>query len=74
MFMDNNSGKSKPDGHFVLRKKNGDGHHIFSLRLRDEMIAQLDEIAARTSRSRNKVIVLLLEYALEHCIVEDDDD
>ncbi len=70
--MDNNSGKLKSDGRFVLKKKNGDGHHIFSLRLRDDMIAQLDEIAARTSRSRNKVIVLLLEYALEHCVVEDD--
>ena len=56
----------------VLRKKGDDGYRIFSLRLRKSMVSDLDEIAARTSRSRNEVIVLLLEYALEHCHVEDD--
>lgn len=55
----------------ILRKKGDDGYRVFSLRLHDSMVGDLDEIAARTSRSRNEVIVLLLEYALEHCRVED---
>ncbi len=57
----------------ILKKKGDDGYRIFSLRLRKSMVSDLDEIAARTSRSRNEVIVLLLEYALEHCHVEDDE-
>lgn len=58
----------------VLRKKDDNEFRIFSLRLRDTMVKDLDEIACRTSRSRNEVIVLLLEYALEHCRVEDDEE
>ena len=58
----------------VLRKKDDNEFRIFSLRIRDSMVQELDEIASRTSRSRNEVIVLLLEYALEHCRVEDDEE
>lgn len=57
----------------VLRKKGDDEYRVFSLRLRKSMIADLDEIAERTDRSRNEVIVLLLEYSLEHTRVEVDD-
>lgn len=58
----------------ILRKKGDDEFRIFSLRIRDSMVHELDEISTRTARSRNEVIVLLLEYALEHCRVEDDEE
>ena len=51
-----------------ITKKNGlrgeDGYKIVSVRMKDEMVAQLDEISTRTNRSRNEIINLLLEAAV----------
>ena len=51
-----------------ITKKNGlrgeDGYKIVSVRMKDETVAQLDEISTRTNRSRNEVINLLLEAAV----------
>ncbi|MGN0136712.1 ribbon-helix-helix protein, CopG family [Anaerotignum sp.] len=48
-----------------------DGHKVFSIRIKDEIVTQLEEICAKTGYSRNELIGLLLEYALENCEVED---
>ena len=51
-----------------ITKKNGlrgeDGYKIGSVRMKDETVAQLDEISMRTNRSRNEIINLLLEAAV----------
>ena len=51
-----------------ITKKNGlrgeDGYKIVSVRMKDETVAQLDEISTRTNRSRNEIINLLLEAAV----------
>lgn len=49
--------------------KGDDGHKVFSVRLKEETVDMLDELAKRTNRSRNEIIGLLLEYALENCEV-----
>ena len=46
-------------------KKGDDGHKIVSVRMRDETIARLDEISEKTNRSRNEIINMLLEAAIE---------
>jgi len=48
------------------RSKGEDGYKVFSVRVKDETVAELDEIAAKTGRSRNKIIGLLLDYALSN--------
>lgn len=48
-----------------------DGHKVFSIRIKDEIVTQLEEICAKTGYSRNELIGLLLEYSLENCEVED---
>ena len=48
-----------------------DGHKIVSVRMTDELIARLDELATRTNRSRNELINLLLDAALDIVKVED---
>ena len=52
------------------RMKGEDGHKVFSIRIKDETVARLDELSGKTNRSRNDLINLLLEYAIEHCDVE----
>lgn len=52
-------------------KKGDDGHKVVSVRMRDELIAQLDVLAAQTNRSRNELINILLKAAIDIVEVED---
>jgi len=38
----------------------------FSVRISEALIGQLDSIATKTNRSRNEVMTLCIEYALEN--------
>ena len=57
----------------LIRKKGEDGHKIVSVRMRDETLARLDDLSAQTNRSRNELINLLLEEALQNVTVIDED-
>ena len=52
-------------------KKGDDGYKIVSVRMKDEMIGRLDELSMQTNRSRNELINLLLESAIEIVRVEE---
>ncbi|HIS97679.1 MAG TPA: ribbon-helix-helix protein, CopG family [Candidatus Scatomorpha pullistercoris] len=58
----------------VLRPKRvrgEDGYRTFSVRVKEDTVAKLDAIASRTGHSRNELIGIFLEYAAEHCRVEE---
>ena len=59
----------------TIKKKSNvrgdDGYKIVSVRMKDEMIEQLDELSAATNRSRNELINLLLDSALKIVNVEE---
>ena len=57
----------------ISRKKGEDGHKIVSVRMRDETLARLDDLSAQTNRSRNELINLLLEEALQNVTVIDEE-
>lgn len=48
-----------------IQRKGDDGYKIVSVRMRDELIARLDELSIRTNRSRNELINLLLNGAID---------
>ena len=52
-------------------RKGDDGYKIVSVRMREELIASLDEISRQTNRSRNEIINLLLESAIHIVTIED---
>ena len=52
-------------------RKGDDGYKIVSVRMRDELIEKLDLLSAQSNRSRNELINILLEAAVE--IVKIDD-
>lgn len=56
------------------KTKGEDGYKTFSIRIKEETVAQIDNISARTGRSRNELIGIFLEYALDKCVVEGDKD
>ena len=50
--------------------KGEDGYKTFSIRIKDETVASLDKLAEQTNRSRNELINILLDYAIDHCEVK----
>lgn len=54
--------------------KGEDGHKVFSIRVKDEIVTQLEEICARTGHSRNELIGMFLEYALENCEIDETNE
>lgn len=51
--------------------KGNDGHKTFSIRIKEELVENIDLISARTGHSRNELIGIFLEYAVNHCKIED---
>lgn len=53
--------------------KGEDGFKTFSVRIREETVANLDRLAQETNRSRNELIGLLLDYAINNCEVTNNE-
>ena len=50
--------------------KGEDGYRTFSVRIKNDIVENLDNLASSTGRSRNELIGLMLKFALENCGVE----
>lgn len=53
----------------VIRKKSlkgEDGYKTFSIRIKEETVRRLDDLSQASNRSRNELINLLLDYAIDH--------
>ncbi len=49
--------------------KGEDGYKTFSIRIKEETVDKLDSLSGVTNRSRNELINILLDYAIENCEV-----
>ena len=55
----------------VIRpNKYGGKSSVVSARIPDEMLAQLDDLSAKTGRSRNELLVTMIEFALDHIEID----
>ena len=63
----------KPKEKLIITKKmkGDDGYKVFSVRIKDETVSRLDDIAKKTNRSRNDLINTLLDYAMDSCEIHD---
>lgn len=48
-----------------LPRKGEDGYRIVSVRMKETLLEQLDALSAKSNRSRNELINLLLESAVD---------
>ena len=48
-----------------LPRKGDDGYRIVSVRMKETLLEQLDALSAKSNRSRNELINLLLESAVD---------
>lgn len=51
--------------------KGDDGYKTFSVRVKDDIINEIEKISAKTNRSRNELINMMLEYGITHYIIEE---
>lgn len=58
------------DAKLLIRKKGEDGTKTFSIRIKQDTVDRIDELARKTDRSRNELIGMLLDFGLEHCETE----
>jgi len=54
---------------YPKRAKGDDGYKTFSIRVKEEIVDQINGIAAQTGHSRNELIGKFLEFALERCTI-----
>ncbi|MBQ8002224.1 MAG: ribbon-helix-helix protein, CopG family [Clostridia bacterium] len=60
------------DEKLIIKKKSlkgEDGYKTFSIRVSDETVQKLNVLAEETNRSRNELINILLDYAIDNCKV-----
>ena len=64
----------EPKQALVITKKlkGEDGHKTFSIRIKDDTVERLDNLASKTNRSRNDLINMLLDYAMDYCEIHDE--
>lgn len=54
--------------------KGEDGYKTFSIRIKDETVERLEEIAVETNRSRNEIINMMLDFGIKNCEITEDTD
>ncbi len=53
-----------------IKRRGDDGHRMISVRIREELLQKLDEIARETNYSRNELINLILQHGVETVEIE----
>ena len=61
---------SEPKFQIKPKKYTGESS-VVSMRMPKDMLRDIDEIAAKTGRTRNEFMLMSLEFALDHLEVEE---
>lgn len=57
------------EGKLIIKPKppkGEDGYHVFSVRIRKQTLLALEKICAKTGYSRNELIRICIDFALDH--------
>ena len=55
----------------TTHRKGDDGYKVVSVRMKEDLIARLDKLSGETNRSRNELINLLVESAINIVKIEE---
>lgn len=53
-----------------IRRKHDDGNRVISIRIREDVLSELDALANASNRSRNEIINLILEHGIRNIEIE----
>lgn len=59
--------KSEP---LKIKKRGEDGSRVITVRIREEILTELDKLAYEVNYSRNELINLILAHGIEHVEIE----
>ena len=48
--------------------KGEDGYRVFSVRVKENTVQRLESLSTQTNRSRNELINILLDFAIDRCV------
>ncbi len=54
----------------IIRRRGEDGNKIITVRIKEDILAQLDKIAAESNHSRNELINIILRYGIDNLEIE----
>ena len=49
-----------------IKRRVDDGNRVITVRIREDILTRLEQLAGATNRSRNELINLILSYGLEN--------
>lgn len=55
----------------IQPQKYGGETSVVSMRMPKDMLSDLDKVASATGRTRNEILMLSIEFALEHMEIEE---
>lgn len=53
-----------------IKRRGDDGNRVISVRIQEDILAELDKLASQTNRSRNELINIILSYGVKNIEVE----
>jgi len=53
-----------------IKRRGEDGNRIISVRISEDILAELDKLAAETNRSRNELINIIRRYGVKNIEIE----
>ena len=53
-----------------IKRKGDDGNKIISVRIKEDILAELDRLSVETNRSRNELINLILAHGVKNLEIE----
>ncbi len=53
-----------------IKKRGEDGSRIITIRIREDILAELDRIASESNYSRNELINIILRHGVENIEIE----
>ncbi len=54
----------------VIKKRGEDGSRVITVRLKEDILAALDQLAADSNYSRNELINIILRHGIENIKIE----
>jgi len=54
----------------VIKRRGEDGNKVISLRIKEDLLAEIDRIALETHYSRNELINIMLSHSVENIEIE----
>ncbi|HAX83193.1 MAG TPA: CopG family transcriptional regulator [Ruminococcaceae bacterium] len=54
----------------VIKKRGEDGNRVISVRIREDILTELDKISSTVNCSRNELINIILEHGVNNIVIK----